>query len=113
MASQSPVSNVEGHNWPALTLAASSSSAESRRVGRGAIVRLSAPTNDARWLESLRPHLDGTRGFDGQLDGVWMTQRGAEVLLLNTTDKAVRCQVRLQDKETEIEIAPHAIHQAK
>lgn len=113
VASQAPIKNVEGRAWPALTLAASASSAVSHRVGRGAIVRTSAPTSDARWLKELRPQLSGARGFDGQLDGVWITQRGQEMLLLNTTGKAVRCKVQSQETEAEIEIAPHTIQQTK
>jgi len=57
------------------------------------LVRIPPVSNGRKWLEELSVALAGCKGVEGQLDGLWTTRRGSQVVVLNPTDKPVETQI--------------------
>lgn len=60
---------------------------------------------DKAWLTELAKQLSSIPGVDGQLDGLWTSHRGSEVLLFNPTAKPIKTTVDHRD----VEVAPYEI----
>ncbi len=86
---RTPIKNVEGQEWTAAD----------------SVQHVSALGKGGTWLEDLAPRLTDLKGFDGQIDGVWTTHRGNEVLLFNTKDKPATVTVNGEA----VEVPPHSI----
>ncbi|PWU18507.1 MAG: hypothetical protein C5B50_08970 [Verrucomicrobia bacterium] len=59
----------------------------------GSLPHVSQVTNGREWLEELSVALAGCKGVEGQLDGLWTTRRGQQLILLNTTDKPIQRRI--------------------
>ncbi len=84
-----PIKNVEGQSW----------------TGAASLEHVAALGKDRSWLKELSPKISGSKGVDGELDGIWTARRGAEVLLFNAKDKPTGATVNGKA----IEVAPHGI----
>lgn len=106
------VKNVEGQPWT-LTAASLTTTNPVRRWGKGQVMRLPGLDEGGSWLQALTPALQGVRGMDGQLDGIWTTQRGPETLLFNTTSQTIKDSVSLGHRQITINLAPHTMAQLR
>jgi len=86
LVGNSAMANAEGKEW----------SFASR------LARVPEMQSNKAWLTELGKMLEGCKGYDGKIDGLWSTRRGHELFILNTTDKPVR-------HPTAGLIQPHAI----
>jgi hypothetical protein len=71
----------------------------------GSLTRVSSLNKNRAWLKELAPLLSGLRGVDGQLDGLWTCQRGAQVFIFNSTSTLKETKVNAQN----VAVAPHTI----
>jgi hypothetical protein len=85
-----PINHIDGSAW--------SGSSKAERIGQS--------PDKKKWLTELAATLQGLKGVDGQLDGIWTTHRGPQVFALNTGDKPAKTIIDGQ----KVEIAPHTIH---
>lgn len=83
------IRNVEGKPWRSATK----------------IEQMAMPEKGSAWLDDLAPRLDGCKGVDGRIDGVWTMRRGNEVLLFNSKDKPA--EVKVDGRS--VPVAPHTI----
>lgn len=83
------IRNVEGKGW----------SANNR------VKRMPPLAKDLKWVKELMPELASYKGFEGNLDGVWTSRRGAEVFMFNSTSKKLDTKVGSKM----VRIAPHTI----
>ncbi|HEY7120303.1 MAG TPA: family 14 glycosylhydrolase [Tepidisphaeraceae bacterium] len=83
------VRNVEGRDW----------------AGAGAVVRTAAAAGKTAWVDEVARQVEGLKGVDGRRNGVWTTRRGRQLLLFNSTDKAVHTSVDGQP----VELPPYGI----
>lgn len=73
----SPVVNLDGKEWSPA----------------GEVKHVVAVGKDKAWLGELAKLLEGVKGVDGKVDGIYTCRRGSQVLLFNTTGKAVKAEV--------------------
>ena len=64
-------------------------------------------------LEPLPRALPERIGADSGFDGVWVTRRGSQVLILNKSDVAVSRRVTIGGKPTDVTIPPWTISEVK
>ena len=67
------VKDVEGKPW-----------AEASKLSK-----VSVPSAASDWLKELAPRLNGLRGVDGKLDGLWTCRRGKQTFIFNSNDRPV------------------------
>jgi hypothetical protein len=56
-------------------------------------------------VDEVARQVEGLKGVDGRRNGVWTTRRGRQLLLFNSTDKAVHTSVDGQP----VELPPYGI----
>lgn len=99
------IKNIEGDLW---------SAAEStQKLGRGAVVRMDSFPKDNAALDGLRRALPDLVGADSSFDGVWVTRRGSQVLVLNKSDNAITRRVMIGGKPKDVTVAPWTIAEVK
>jgi hypothetical protein len=59
----------------------------------GAPVRYIQAGPKNRWLRALAPMLDGLKGCDGKIDGLWTCRRGDQIMIFNTKKDPVATTV--------------------
>ena len=101
-----PIQNIDGVQW------AAADGVGTRRLGRGDVVRIEAFPKDNQALEPLRRALPAI-GTESSFDGVWVTRRGREVLILNKSDSAVTRRVTGGGKARDVTIRPWTIAELK
>jgi hypothetical protein len=89
MIGDGKIENVEGKAW---------------QPG-GNVTKVAALAKDGAWLKQLAGLLQGTRGCDGQLDGLWTCRRSTQTLLYNSTAKSIDTTVGKQ----KVTVDPHSI----
>jgi hypothetical protein len=85
----SPIQNVEGNEWP----------------GASHINHVAAVSKNVAWLKELSVQLAEYKGFDGKLDGLWISRRHNEVFIFNSGNKAVETKIDGQS----LTVEPHSI----
>ena len=73
----SPIRNVEGQPWP--------------RASK--LTRVAPMAKNTMWLKELASQLDGCKGVDGQIDGLWTCRRGDQVFVFNSTSRPAETRV--------------------
>ena len=107
------IANVEGDTWSATEIGDATGDVRSQKLGRGVVVRMdSFPANDGA-LEPLRRALPDLIGADSKFDGVWVTRRGSQVLILNKSDSPVTRRVTIAGTPSDVTIPPWTIAEVK
>jgi hypothetical protein len=84
------IQDLAGNNW-----------ADSAKVER-----IDPPNGARKWRPALAASLQGLKGVDGKLDGVWTCRRGKQVFAYNSLDKPATAEIDGKP----VQIAPNSIY---
>ena len=75
-------------------------------AGSSKVERIDPPNGARKWRPALAVSLQGLKGVDGKLDGVWTCRRGQQVFAYNSTDKPATAEIDGKP----VQIAPNSIY---
>ena len=87
---RTPIKDLAGNQW----------------AGDSKIERIDPPNGARKWRPALAASLQGLKGVDGKLDGVWTSRRGKQVFAYNSTDKPATAEIDGKP----VQIAPNSIY---
>jgi len=89
-SSDTQVRNVDGEAW----------------AGASEMIRIAPLTKRQEWAQDLMVQLKEYKGFEGQLDGLWLSRRGERFFVFNSSEKPAETTINGKL----MRVAPHTIY---